>query len=152
MKDRSLQREHLNEKMRAFYSADTVSLPATGWIHAIRTALGMSMQQLGKRLGVTKQNIQNIERREKDGAITIKSLQELGAALDMRLVYGFVANDGTLDALVDRKARELAEKIVRRTAQSMKLEAQQNSAERIEKAIRERAEEIKREMPKLLWD
>jgi len=34
----------------------------------------------------------------------------------------------------------------------MKLEAQQNSAERIEKAIRERAEEIKREMPKLLWD
>ena len=152
MKDRSLQREHLNEKMLAFYSAGTVSFPPTGWIHAIRTALGMSMQQLGKRLGVTKQNIQNIELREKDGAITIKSLRELGAALDMRLVYGFVPNDGTLDALVDRKARELAEKIVRRTAQSMRLEAQQNSTERIEKAIGERAEEIKREMPKLLWD
>ncbi|ACD91267.1 MAG: mobile mystery protein A [Chlorobium limicola] len=152
MKDRSLQREHLNEKMRAFNSAGAVSHPPVGWIHAIRTALGMSMQQLGKRLGVTKQNIQNIERREKDGAITIKSLRELGAALDMRLVYGFVPNDGTLDALVDRKARELAEKIVRRTAQSMRLEAQQNSTERIEKAIGERAEEIKREMPKLLWD
>ena len=35
--------------------------------------------------------------------------------MDMQLVYGFVPNDGTLDALIDRKAKELARQIVMRT-------------------------------------
>lgn len=152
MKSRSLHQKHLNDKMQVFYPAIAVTAPPTGWIKAIRTALGMSMQQLGNKLGVTKQNIQNIEQREKAGSITIKSLREIASALDMTLVYGFVPNDGSINALVDRKARELASDIVLRTAQSMRLEAQENSAERIEAAIRERAEEIKREMPKMLWD
>lgn len=112
----------------------------------------MSMQQLGNRLGVTRQTIHDLEKRETDGAITIKSLRQVGKALDMELVYGFVPKDGTLDALIDRKARELAETIVRRTAQNMRLEEQANSDERIEKAISDRAADIKREMPKYLWD
>lgn len=152
MKSRLLQQKHLDDKMQAFYPAVALTAPPTGWIKAIRTALGMSMQQLGNKLGVTKQNIQNIEQREKEGSITIKSLREIASALDMKLVYGLVPNDGSLNALVDRKARELASNIVLRTAQSMRLEAQENSAERIEAAIRERAEEIKREMPKMLWE
>jgi hypothetical protein len=70
----------------------------------------------------------------------------------MELVYGFVPKDGTLNALIDRKARELAEKIVLRASRNMRLEAQENSPERIEKAIVERAEEVRREMPKYLSD
>jgi hypothetical protein len=73
-------------------------------------------------------------------------------ALDMQLVYGFVPKDGSLDALVDRKAREMANQIVMRTSNTMKLEDQENSPERIEKAIEERAAVIKSEMPKTLWD
>lgn len=152
MKGNSLQREQLDRKMQKFEPAASVSPPATGWIKAIRTALGMSMQQLGNRLGVTKQNIHDTEQREKEGSITIRNLREIGNALEMKLVYGFVPNDGSLDALIDRKARELARNIVLRTAQNMKLEAQENSAERIEIAIDERAEEIRHEMPKVLWD
>jgi len=34
----------------------------------------------------------------------------------------------------------------------MQLEDQGNSKERIEKAIKERTEEIKNELPKVLWD
>ena len=127
-------------------------MPPTGWIKAIRTALGMSMQQLGNKLSVTKQGVLDFENREKTGAITIKSLKELGRAMDMQLVYGFVPNDGSLDALIERRATELATKIVMRTANTMKLEGQGNSPKRIEKAIKERAEEIKKEMPKILWD
>lgn len=89
------------------------SMVPTGWIKAIRISLGMSMQQLGNRLGVTRQTIHDLEKRETDGAITIKSLRQVGKALDMELVYGFVPKDGTLDALIDRKVRELAETIVR---------------------------------------
>ena len=70
----------------------------------------------------------------------------------MQLVYGFVPKDGSLDALVERKARVLAKQIVLRTSNTMKLEDQENSQERIEKAIEERANAIKTEMPKTIWD
>jgi predicted DNA-binding mobile mystery protein A len=129
-----------------------VSMPPTGWIKAIRTSIGMSMLQLGNKMGVTKQGVLDIEQREKNGSITIKSLREIAKAMDMQLVYGFVPNAGSLEDLIDVKANELATKIVMRTANTMKLEEQANSKKRIEKAIKERAEELKKEMPKILWD
>jgi predicted DNA-binding mobile mystery protein A len=152
MNKRALQLQQLSDKMQAFQSLKKVVTPTTGWVKAIRTALGMSMQQLSKKLSVAKQSVQKMEEREMDGSITIKSLRAAAKALDMQLVYGFVPNDGSLDALIDRKAKELAEKIVLRTSNTMKLEDQENSSERIKKAIQERADIIKKEMPKLLWD
>ncbi len=148
----SLQIQQLNSKMLAFASLKKVAPPPTGWIKAIRNAIGMSMLQLGKRLSITKQSVQDIERREKDGSISLKALREAARALDMQLIYGFVPNDGSLEALIDRKATELAKQIVQRTSNSMKLEDQENSKQRIEKAIEERATIIKNEMPKTLWD
>lgn len=152
MGTKSLQLQQLNSKMLGFATLKQVAIPPTGWIKAIRTAIGMSMEQLGNKLSVTKQGILDIERREKDGSITIKALKEIGRALDMQLVYGFVPNDGSLDALIEKRANELATKIVLRTSNTMKLEDQGNSKNRIEKAIKERAAEIKNDMPRMLWD
>jgi hypothetical protein len=50
------------------------------------------------------------------------------------------------------RALEMATKIVQRTSNTMKLEDQENSKERIEKAIKERAAEIINKTPKILWD
>lgn len=152
MGKKSLQLQQLNNKMLSLASIKQIAVPPTGWIKAIRTAIGMSMLQLGNKLSVSKQGILDIEKREKDGSITIKSLKEIGNALDMQLVYGFVPKDGSLDALIDRKAKELATQIVLRTSNTMKLEDQGNSNTRIQKAIKERMEQIKNEMPKILWD
>jgi predicted DNA-binding mobile mystery protein A len=152
MGKKSLQLQQLNSKMLGFASLKQVAMPPTGWIKAIRTAIGMSMQQLGNKLNVSKQGVMDIEKREKDGSITIKSLREIARAMDMQLVYGFVPNDGSLDALIEKRATELATQIVMRTANTMKLEDQANSKKRIETAIRERAAAIKNEMPKILWD
>ena len=152
MGKKSLQIQQLNGKMLAFASLQKVAQPPTGWIKAIRNAIGMSMLQLGNRLSITKQSVQDMESRERDGSVTIKALREAARALDMQLVYGFVPNDGSLEALIDRKAKELATQIVMRTNNSMKLEDQENSKQRIEKAIQERAFAIKTEMPKTLWD
>lgn len=152
MGNKSLQIQQLNGKMLAFASLQRVVPPPTGWIKALRNAIGMSMLQLGNRLSITKQSVQDMESREKDGSISIKALREAARALDMQLVYGFVPNDGSLEALIDRKAKELATQIVMRTNNSMKLEDQENSKQRIEKAIQERALAIKTEMPKTLWD
>jgi predicted DNA-binding mobile mystery protein A len=152
MGKKSLQLQQLNSKMLGFASLKQVAMPPTGWIKAIRTAIGMSMQQLGNKLNVSKQGVMDIEKREKDGSITIKSLREIARAMDMQLVYGFVPNDGSLDALIEKRATELATQIVMRTANTMKLEDQANSKKRIEAAIRERATAIQNEMPKILWD
>jgi len=152
MPKNSLQFQQLNNKMLEFTSLQKVAIPPTGWVKAIRTAIGMSLQQLGNKLSVSKQAVLNIEKREKDGSITIKSLKEIARAMDMQLVYGFVPNDGSLDALIERRATELAKAIVLRTANTMKLEDQANSKKRIETAIKERATAIKNEMPKILWD
>ena len=152
MGKKSLQLQQLNNKMLGFATLKQVAIPPTGWIKAIRTAIGMSMQQLGNKLSVSKQGILDMEKREKDGSITIKSLREIGRALDMQLVYGFVPNDGSLDALIEKRAIELATQIVLRTSNTMKLEEQGNTQMRIQKAIEERAASIKNEMPKILWD
>jgi predicted DNA-binding mobile mystery protein A len=152
MGKKSLQLQQLNSKMLGFAALKQVAMPPTGWIKAIRTAIGMSMQQLGNKLNVSKQAILDIEKREKDGSITIKSLREIARVMDMQLVYGFVPNDGSMDALIEKRATELATQIVMRTANTMKLEDQANSNKRIEAAIRERAAAIKNEMPKILWD
>jgi len=144
--------DQLDARMHTFLPIKNVPVPASGWIKAIRTAIGMSLQQLGSRLHITKQSMLEIEQREKDGTITLNSLRETATALDMQLVYGFVPKDGSLNALIDKKATAIATKIVMRTSNSMKLEDQENSEERIKQAIRDRTFEIKNELPKILWD
>jgi predicted DNA-binding mobile mystery protein A len=152
MSKKALQLDQLNHKMLGFASLKQVAMPPTGWIKAIRTALGMSMQQLGSRLSVSRQAVMDIEKREQEGSISIKSLREIARVLDMQLVYGFVPNDGSLEALIEKRAIKLATQIVMRTANTMKLEDQANSKKRIDTAIKERAASIKNEMPKILWD
>ncbi len=152
MSKTSLLIQQLNSKMQHFASVSKIVIPPTGWIKAIRSSLGISMQQLGNKLNISRQAVMDMERREKDGAITIKSLREIGLAMDMQLVYGFVPIDGSLDALIEKKAIEKATQIVMRTANTMQLEDQSNSKVRLAAAIKERATAIKQEMPKLLWD
>ena len=152
MNTRLLQLQQINKKMERYSSLQEVVIPPTGWVKAIRTSLNMSMQQLGKKLSITRQGIKDIEEREKTGSITIKSLKEIGRVLNMKLVYGFVPIEGSLEALIEKRAIELATTIVLRTSASMQLEDQGNSEVRLEKAIKEKAEEIIKEMPKILWD
>jgi len=149
---RSLQIQQLEGKMHAFTEPDKIAVPPTGWIRAIRLALGISAQQLGNKLSMTRQGVYDMEVREQEGSISINALKETAKALNMHLVYGFVPDDGSLEALIEKKAGEMAKQIVLRTANSMALEDQANSAARIEKAIAERKEAITREIPKALWD
>jgi predicted DNA-binding mobile mystery protein A len=149
---KNLQIDQLSQKMQAFNAVRNVKVSDKGWVHSVRTTLGMSLEQLGKKLSLTRASVGAIEKREADGSITLNSLREAARALDMEFVYGFVPLDGTLENHIERKAERLASTIVHRTSHSMKLEDQENTAKRIAKAIRERKEEIIREMPKALWD
>jgi predicted DNA-binding mobile mystery protein A len=144
--------DQLDQKLAHFKEAGKVLIPPKGWIHSIRTTLNMTRDQLGVKLGMSKGAIQKIEDREATGQISINKLKETGEALDMKLVYGFVPKDGSIENLIHLKAIELARKIVLRTNQSMKLENQGISEGKIEESIIELSNEIIREMRKSLWE
>ena len=152
MNKKKLQIEQLERKLSGFVTAQKVPVPSTGWLKAVRVSLGMSLQQLANKLSITRQSVREIEIREMEGGITLKNLRETANALDMQLVYGLVPKDGSIDALIDRKARELAARIVSRASNTMKLEDQENTGTRLKNAIEERKMAIKSELPKILWD
>ncbi|MBT3692436.1 MAG: XRE family transcriptional regulator, partial [Candidatus Marinimicrobia bacterium] len=69
MKKQNLIINQLQEKIDRYKELAEVSLPPKGWIYAIRTALKMSLKQLGKRMSITSQSVWEIEDREKNGNI-----------------------------------------------------------------------------------
>jgi len=149
---RKLLIEQLDQKLKPFQKAEMVLVPNNGWINTIRTALNMTLAQLGARLKITRQGVRSIEESEAKGSISINSLKEVGMALELKFVYGFVPKDGTIDSLINIKAEKLAKKIVLRTNQNMKLEDQGIGEVKIKETIKDLANEIKREMKKSLWD
>ena len=144
--------EQLDRKLKPFRGSEKTIVPEQGWVFGIRCALNMTLEQLGDKLKMTKQGVKKVEEREANGSISIKTLNEIGNVLDMKFVYGFVPKHGSVDEMVTARATALAERIVLRTNQNMKLENQGNSQEQINHAIMELASELKREMHKSLWD
>lgn len=144
--------DQLDEKLKPFQKTELVIVPSKGWINTIRTALNMTMAQLGNRLNITRQGVKSIEESEAKGSISINSLKDVGQVLGLKFVYGFVPVDGSIDDLITIKAEKLAKKIVLRTNQHMQLENQGIGYEKINETIKELAIDIKREMRKSIWD
>jgi len=149
---RKLLIEQLDQKLQPFSESREILVPERGWINTIRTSLNMTMAQLGTKLNITRQGVKRIEDSEANGTITINSLKDVATALDLKLVYALVPNNGTINDLIEKKANNLAQKIVLRTNQNMKLEGQGIGDDKIVETIKDLAQEIKREMRKSLWD
>ena len=152
MKKQKLILEQIDRKILQLKSIEELAIPSSGWIKAIRKSLGMSMRQLGNRMGITAQSVKEIEEREMHGTISIKVLKQFGNALNMKLVYGFIPTEESLESMINQKAMEMAREIVHRTSVSMKLENQENEPARINMAISEKANDLKSKMPRYLWN
>lgn len=150
--NRKLLIEQLDKKFNKFSALNESDIPHKGWIHAIRTAMNMSLAQLANRLNKTVPTVKEIEEREETKSITLNKLMEVAEVLGFRFVYGFIPKDSSLENMIEKRANEIAHKIVMRTSHTMKLEDQENRQERLDKAISDRVEIIKQEMPRYLWD
>ena len=150
--NRKLMIEQLDKKLAKYAQNGKNGIPMGGWIKAIRTALNISLVQFARILKKSSPTVKGIEEREADKSITLKKLSEAADALNLDLVYGFVPRDGSLEKMIERRAQEVAKEIVMRTSHTMKLEDQENTEERLQKAIKDRADKIKNELPKYLWD
>src|SRR5581483_828422 len=94
-----------------------------GWIATIRSAIGMPQQVLGKRLRLPKQRISLLEQRERSGDIKLSQLRDAADALDCDLVYALVPRE-PLEAMVQRRAREIASRELSAVERTMQLEDQ----------------------------
>lgn len=144
--------EQMDVKLNKFIPLLENQSPENGWINAIRSAFKMSLRQFGERLKITPQGAESIEKREKEKTITLKSLEEAGRALNMKLVYGFVPLDSSIKKTIEKRAKELALEIVKTTSNSMALENQANTDNRLKKAVEDKTKQLMYEMPRYLWD
>ncbi len=124
--------------------------PSGGWIRAVRISLGMSVRQMAERIGITQQSASRLEKNEAGDAITLRSLRKAAEALDCRLVYALVPNEGGLQDIVRRQVLKKAADIVGPVDHSMMLEAQ-DVDDRREK-IAQVADELARNPGAGLWD
>ena len=133
------------ERIDSFSALKSIEKPDKGWVSTIRISIKMSLRQLGERLHISPQGVKDLEKREESGAITINSLKEVGRALDMDLVYGFISRHNSLEVMIEERAREIAEEVILKTSQ-------EGSDKDINKAIAQKTYEIASKMPSYLWD
>lgn len=125
--------------------------PSEGWLRTMRTSLGMSGAQLARRMGLTRDAISKFEKAELDGGITIKSMQSLAQSMNARFVYAIVP-EGDIDEIIERRAHQKAEKLVKEASVHMALEAQSLSQERYNEQVKRLAREMLDTTPSKLWD
>jgi len=112
----------------------------------------MTMEQLGRKLGVSRQAISQLEAREAAGSISVQNLREAAEALDMHLVYAIIPKDGTLEEYVEKRAQVLANEMVKNANQQMSLENQMVNDERTAYVVKEMTSELVRKVDRRLWD
>lgn len=99
--------------------------PRAGWVKTLRKTLGLSMEQLANRLGLSPSRISQLEQAEIRDAVTLRALRETANAMECELVYAFVPKGQTsLENILIRNAEKIATEQVASVAHSMSLEAQ----------------------------
>src|ERR1700733_4500596 len=104
---RRLRSKQLDRALAPLRSANSPR-PPKGWIRAIREALGLSSAEFAKRMKANRSLIVQQEKAEADDRIPLKSLRAFANALDCDLGYALVPRAGSLQELVDARARVAA--------------------------------------------
>ena len=116
-------RRRLDERLEKARIALDPDVPARGWVRAIRDALGMSGPQLARRMGVSAQSVDALERSEVSGSIKLETLRRAAEALDCRVVYVLIPNR-PLENMVRDRARAIAVSELATVGHTMRLEDQ----------------------------
>ncbi|MFM8648094.1 MAG: helix-turn-helix domain-containing protein, partial [Methylocystis sp.] len=85
-KQAHLARKNLDRRLTAL-RAEPLITPPSGWIKAIRESLGMTAEQLARRMGVVQSRVSTLEKAECSGTPSLKSLRQAAEAMNCTLVY-----------------------------------------------------------------
>jgi predicted DNA-binding mobile mystery protein A len=139
---RNLRLRQLDRTLAPFLVTASISRPPKGWVRAIREAIGVSSGELAQRMGTSRQLWLQQEKAEAEGRITLRSLRTLANALDCDLVYALVPRAGSMQELIENRARTQAKRNVLGVEHSMALEDQ--AVGNIEEAVEAETQRIVR--------
>ena len=123
-----------------------IEVPSKGWIAAMRGALGMSAEYVAQRKGVSRNAVYQAERSEKDGAVSLKQMEQLAAAMGGTFVYAIIP-DNRIDEMKYRQAK------LKAIQQLKEIEAALNwSADERQDWIDDKAAELIHDMPSHFWE
>jgi predicted DNA-binding mobile mystery protein A len=117
-----LARKNLDRRLEPL-RAEPLIAPPSGWIKAIREALGMTAEQLARRMGVVQSRVSTLEKAERTGTPSLKTLREAAEAMDCVLVYAIVPRT-SLDEILRDQAAKKADVELARHHHTMRLENQ----------------------------
>jgi len=147
---KDLKQRQLDAGLTRWRSAELPARPPSGWIKAIREALGMPAAQLAKRLGLVPSTVLRLETSEADDTISLGSLRRAAEALDCELQYALVPRQSiaqTMESQANKVARERMAAVVH----TMALEAQATSNETVDTQVKELAESLLKGSRRELW-
>jgi predicted DNA-binding mobile mystery protein A len=149
---KNLALDQLDDTLATLRKSAEVQRPPKGWARSIREALGMSLGQLARRVGVSRETIATLERSEARGTITLASLEKLARGLGCRVTYALVPEGGSIAGLRRKRALEVARKDLERVSHSMRLEAQGLAPGRERRQLERQVQELLADNPRRLWE
>jgi predicted DNA-binding mobile mystery protein A len=145
-----LKLQQLDVTLTRWRLADLPSRPPSGWLKAIREALGMSATQLAKRLAVVTSTVTRLETSEADDTISLATLRRAAEALGCELRYALVPKQSLADTLESR-ATALARQRMAAISRTMALEAQATSSDVVANQTRSLAASLLQGSRRELW-
>lgn len=149
---RSLRKNQLDQIFKKYQSVFSLKLKTSGWLKDIRETLGISSTQMACLLGMTRPAYYKIERSEAAQTASLKTIRKAAEAMDCRIVFAIVPKDGSLQHLIERRARQVARRILARVSHTMALENQSITMREQERQIKELANELIENRDKRLWN
>ena len=136
-----LERLQLDRTLNALRKVTTIN----------KENLGMTVMQLAKRLGTKGSRITEIEMRELNGGITLRSLMKTAEALNCKLFYVLIP-EKPLQTIVEEQAKKQIIKNSKSVCQSMELEGQGLDDDRMKDFIEVQAEEMLHNKISKVWE
>lgn len=150
-KYRLIAQEQLGSTFRKLSELKSLRSPVKGWLRSIRSSLGMSGVQLGKRIGVSQPRIVQIEKDELAGTVTMNTMRQVAEAMDCVFVYAVIPRI-SLEHTLKEQAEKIVDEQFSRSSHTMLLEDQSISKEEYERMRRSRIDDLIREPPIGFWE
>ena len=147
------QRLIIEKKIQPWKKLRTNRRPPSGWLKAVRGAIGINTRQLAKRCGVQHSSILKIEKNEIRDKASIESLKKLADAMNCQLIYAIVPKTGytSLEDIINHQAQLFAHEFIKQVDHTMKLESQGTSVTEIKNQTKKLAKELKDTMDPRIW-
>lgn len=103
-------------------------LEQSNWLRTVRRAIGMPVNEVARRLGITKREVLRQERGEQSACIQLSTLRRAAEALGCELVYAVVPRVGSLEDLVEAQRKKAAAEQERAKKKNLTLEKEIDQA------------------------